>query len=95
MSRPPKRGGSDSRGGGGGPRKKGFFKRKSRKACEFCIDKKLKVDYKNVDLMRKYINERGKIKPRRATGACAKCQRKITTAVKRARNMALIPFTTD
>lgn len=80
---------------GGGRKKKGFFRGRSRKVCEFCVDKNLDIDYKNVDMMRKYINDRGKIKPRRATGCCAKHQRKVTTQVKRAREVALIPFTND
>ncbi|HOO55232.1 MAG TPA: 30S ribosomal protein S18 [bacterium] len=77
------------------PRKKGFYRRRARKVCEFCVDKDLVIDYKNVDMMRKYITDRGKIKPRRMTGACAKHQRKITLHVKRAREMALIPYTKD
>jgi len=81
--------------GGGGRKKKGFFRGRSRKVCEFCVDKNLTIDYKNIDMMRKYINDRGKIKPRRATGCCAKHQRKVTTQVKRAREVALIPYTTD
>jgi len=76
-------------------KKKGFYRGKSRKVCEFCVEKKLDIDYKNLDLMNKYINDRGKVKPRRATGACAKHQRKITTEIKRAREMALIPYTRD
>lgn len=77
------------------PMKKGFYKRKSRKTCEFCIEKELKADYKDLSLINKYITERGKIKPRRATGCCAKHQRKITAAVKVAREMALIPYARD
>jgi small subunit ribosomal protein S18 len=84
-----------SRGGRREPKKKGFYKRKTRKACEFCIERGLEADYKNLELINKYINERGKIKPRRATGCCAKHQRKITVEVKRAREMALIPYTYD
>ena len=83
------------RGGRRDGRKKGFYKRKARKACEFCIDKNATMDYKNVGLLTKYINERGKIRPRRATGCCARHQRKVTTAIKRAREMALIPYTYD
>lgn len=78
-------------------KKKGFYKRKARKACEFCIDRNLLLgpDYKNVELLFKYTNERGKIRPRRATGCCARHQRKVTTAIKRAREMALLAYTRD
>ncbi len=76
-------------------KKKGFFRAKSKKVCEFCVDKSLRINYKNLDQMHKYITDRGKIKPRRATGACALHQRKITEQVKIAREMALIPYTTD
>ncbi|MEW6202903.1 MAG: 30S ribosomal protein S18 [bacterium] len=65
------------------------------KACEFCIDKKLEADYKNVALLEKYISDRGKIKPRRMTGCCAKHQRKVANEIKRAREMALVPYTLD
>lgn len=76
-------------------KKKGFFRRCSRKVCEFCVDKDLAIDYKNADQMNKYITDRGKIKPRRMSGCCAKHQRKLTTQLKRAREMALIPYTRD
>lgn len=82
-----------------GPRKekrgRPFGPRRSRKVCEFCVDKGLTPEYKNVQMMEKYITDRGKIKPRRMTGACAKHQRKITVAVKRAREMALVPYARD
>ena len=58
-----------------------------------CANKELVLDYKNYDQMKKFINEKGKILPRRATGACAKHQREITTAVKRARHIAILPYT--
>jgi len=67
------------------------FKRR-RKVCEFCERKDEAVDYKDVATLRKYISERGKILPRRATGTCAKHQRKVTEAIKRARNVALLPY---
>lgn len=76
-------------------KKRGFYRGRSRKVCEFCVDKDLPIDYKNIDMMNKYITDRGKIKPRRMTGACAKHQRKITVQVKRAREIALIPYTRD
>jgi small subunit ribosomal protein S18 len=63
------------------------------KNCQFCADKTLAIDYKKVDLMRRYITEDGKIRPRRQTGACAKHQRVVAAAVKQARQIALIPFT--
>lgn len=76
-------------------KKKGFYKRKARKSCEFCIDKNTGPDYKSVELLHKYVNERGKIRPRRATGCCARHQRKVTTAIKRAREMALLAYSRD
>lgn len=63
--------------------------------CQFCADKSLIIDYKQTDLLRRYVNESGKIRPRRETGACARHQRKVATAVKRARHMALLPFAAD
>lgn len=63
------------------------------KFCQFCADKTLTIDYKKVDLLRKYITEEGSIRPRRQTGACAKHQRAIATAIKQARQIALLPFT--
>lgn len=70
------------------------FKRK-KKVCYFCENKLDSVDYKDVKLLRKYISERFKILPRRATGTCAKHQRAVTNAVKIARNIALLPYTTE
>ena len=64
-----------------------------KKACPLCSDKNLVLDYKNPDQLKKFVNERGKILPRRTTGACAKHQRDITTAVKRARHIAILPYT--
>ena len=66
------------------------FYRKKKKICQMCAGKS--VDYKDVAIINKYINEKGKIMPRRMTGACAKHQRHIATQVKYARHMALIPF---
>ena len=68
------------------------FKKIRKKACPLCADKTIVLDYKNPDQLRKFINERGKILPRRATGACSKHQRDITTAVNRGRNIALLPY---
>ncbi|MCX7827588.1 MAG: 30S ribosomal protein S18 [Thermanaerothrix sp.] len=71
-------------------------RRKRRpKVCHFCVDKVEKVDYKEFDKLRKYVTERGKIVPRRVTGTCAKHQRQLTRAIKRARILALLPFTAD
>ncbi|NSW51999.1 MAG: 30S ribosomal protein S18 [Anaerolineae bacterium] len=63
------------------------------KVCQFCTDEAVKIDYKDTDLLRRYINEDGKIRPRRQTGTCAKHQRAIAREVKRARHIALLPFT--
>jgi small subunit ribosomal protein S18 len=62
------------------------------KICQFCADKNLKIDYKNVDMLRRYVTEDGKIRPRRQTGNCAKHQRELAGAVKRARHIALLPY---
>ena len=66
-----------------------------RKVCQFCADKSIIIDYKDVDRLQNFVTERGKILPRRITGTCAKHQRQITTAVKRARIVALLPYTAD
>lgn len=63
-----------------------------RKVCIFCVDKIKYVDYKDVNRLRRYLSDRAKIEPRRKSGVCAKHQRKLTTALKRARHMALLPF---
>ena len=68
-----------------------FYRRK--KVCQMCAGKT--VDYKDVAIVSKYINEKGKILPRRATGTCAKHQRQLTTAIKRARQIALLPFVAE
>jgi len=64
-----------------------------RKFCKFCADTSMHIDHKNPDLLKQFITERYKILPSRVTGTCAKHQRGITTAIKRARNLALLPFT--
>ena len=66
-----------------------------RKVCQFCADKDKKIDYKDAETLKKYITERGKILPRRVTGTCAMHQRAVTTAVKRARTVALLPYVAD
>ena len=67
--------------------------KKRKKVCPLCKDKNLVLDYKNPEQLKKFINEKGKILPRRTTGACAKHQRDITIAVKRARHIAVLPYT--
>lgn len=69
--------------------------RSRKKVCAFCADKSKKIDYKDTNTLKKFISDRGKILPRRVTGACAKHQRKVTTAVKRARQIALLPYSAD
>lgn len=70
--------------------------RKARKkVCGFCVDKVENIDYKDIARLRRYMSERGKILPRRVTGTCAKHQRELTTAIKRARHVALMPYTSD
>ena len=98
--RPPEGGGAPSgprperqerprrRGGGGGG---GRFGR--RRVCSFCVDKAESIDYKDPGKLRRFISDRGKIEPRRKTGTCARHQRMLTTALKRARHVALLPFT--
>jgi small subunit ribosomal protein S18 len=81
--RPPRREGS------GGPRKQ-YFRR--RKVCKFCEEKIDVIDYKDVRLIGEFVSERGKILPRRLTGTCSIHQRALSDAIKRARNIALLPF---
>src|SRR3981081_887534 len=86
------RGAREDRGGrymdrGGG---RGFGR---RKVCRYCADKNLKVDYKNAADLKYFVTERGKIVPRRISGNCAKHQREVATAIKRGRNLALLPYT--
>ncbi len=81
------RGGERDRAGGGR-----FFQR--RRVCRFCADK-VGIDYKDAALLRNYLTERGKIIPRRISGNCARHQRLVTTSIKRARTVALLPFTEE
>ena len=69
--------------------------RKRKKVCAFCVDKVTSIDYKDTAKLRRYLSERGKILPRRTTGTCAAHQRDLTTAIKRARQIALLPFVTE
>ncbi|BFN37969.1 30S ribosomal protein S18 [Fidelibacter multiformis] len=70
-----------------------FISRK--KVCKFCENKKFSIDYKDYKTLRRFITEQGKIIPRRVTGTCAKHQRELVTAIKRARNIALLPYSYD
>lgn len=70
-------------------------RRPRRKVCSFCVDKVEPIDYKDVAKLRRFVTERGKILPRRISGNCAKHQRQVTVAIKRARNIALLPFTAE
>ncbi|MCD6297832.1 MAG: 30S ribosomal protein S18 [Deltaproteobacteria bacterium] len=81
---------------GSGNQNRGRFKRTyhRRKVCRFCADSNLDIDYKDPRTLRYFTTERGKITPRRISGNCAKHQRILTVAIKRARNMALLPYTT-
>lgn len=66
-----------------------------KKVCQFCADKVTDIDYKDVAKLRRYVSERAKILPRRITGTCAKHQRQLTIAIKRARHIALLPFSAE
>ena len=79
---------SEQRGGRGPHRGR-------RKVCSFCVDRVAHIDYKDISRLRKYMSERAKIIPRRVTGTCAKHQRELTIAIKRARHVALLPYTSD
>lgn len=84
--RPPRR---DGRGEGRG----GRDFRSRRKVCAFCVDKSRIIDYKDASRLRRFLSDRAKIEPRRKTGVCAKHQRRLSTALKRARFLALLPYT--
>ena len=71
------------------------FRKQRKKVCVLCSDKDFELDYKNIDQLKKFVNEKGKILPRRTTGACAKHQRDITLAIKRARHIAILPYAQD
>lgn len=79
--------------GKSGPPKKRYVPR--RKLCAFCVDKVETIDYKEADKLRRYLSDRGKIEPRRRTGTCARHQRALSAALKRARHIALLPYTTE
>ena len=84
------RGRSQQRRGG-----RRWFRRGRRKHCVFCADKSIVIDYKQVDMLRGFMTDRGKIQPRRRTGTCAKHQRQLATAIKRARHLAMLPFVVE
>jgi small subunit ribosomal protein S18 len=94
---PPREGRSGPPGGPGGPGgrrgKRQYFRKK--KVCRFCVDKVDFIDYKKVEMLQPFVQDRGKILPRRMTGTCSKHQRWLGVAVKRARNIALLPFATE
>ena len=87
------RGKKDDKSKGEGRPRGGFFRR--RRVCKFCIEKIDYLNYKDVRLLTPFIPERGKIQPRRISGTCAMHQRKLQTAIARARQLALIPYVTD
>ena len=84
---------SEDRGDRAARRPRG--RRPRRKVCQFCVDKVEHIDYKEIARLRRYINERGKILPRRMSGNCAKHQRQLSIAIKRARHVALLPYTAE
>jgi small subunit ribosomal protein S18 len=85
--------GGDKKDGKDAPRRGGFFRR--RRVCKFCAEKIDYINYKDVRLLAPFLPERGKIQPRRISGTCAMHQRKLQTAIKRARQLALVPYVTD
>ena len=87
------RGGRSGARRSGGPRRR-FFRRRVKK-CAFCSDETLEIDYKQPDLLWRYLTDRGKIRPRRQTGTCAKHQRQLAMAIKRARHLAMLPFVAE
>jgi small subunit ribosomal protein S18 len=97
-SGPPREGGREGGrpgGGPGGPRrgKRQFFRKK--KVCRFCVEKIDFIDYKRVEMLQPFLQDRGKVLPRRMTGTCSRHQRWLGVAIKRARNIALLPFATE
>ena len=93
---PRPQGGGPGGGRPGGPAKRGkrSFVRK-KKVCRFCVDKVDYIDYKKAEVLLQFVQERGKILPRRITGTCSRHQRWLTVAIKRAQNIALLPFATE
>ena len=93
--RKQERNGGGGGGGGRGDERGGGFRRRAgrRKVCRFCADKESKIDYKDARGLGNYLTERGKIIPSRITGTCSRHQRQLTAAIKRARTVALLPYT--
>jgi len=88
--------GPRSSGGPQGARpRRDFRSYNRRKVCAFCVDRVTEIDYKDLGRLRRYVSERGKIEPRRKTGTCSKHQRRLTMALKRARVLALLPYTPE
>lgn len=81
------------RGGSDRPGRPRF--RKKRRVCKFCVNKKDTLNYQNLDILRRFVTDRGKIAPRRISGCCAKHQRVVAQAIKRARQMGLVPYSLD
>lgn len=73
----------------------GRSRRTRKKVCAFCLDKANQIDYKDIAKLKRYMSERSKIVPRRVTGTCARHQRQLTIAIKRARHLALLPYVSD
>ena len=99
-SRPytPRSGQARTQRGPGGGRNAGYnrqFRRRLKKVCQFCKEGSKGIDYKRVDALRRFITERGNIRSRRKVGSCAKHQRQLAVAIKRARHLALLPYTAD
>ena len=84
---------SQGPGGGGRRPKRQFFRKK--KVCRFCTDRVDFIDYKKADVLRQFVQDRGKLLPRRITGTCSRHQRWLGEAIKRARNIALLPFASE
>lgn len=104
--RPSYSGGRRSGGGGGGGYdndreddrrggRGGRFQQRRRRVCAFCLEKTERIDYKDLGLLRRYVSEQGKIRSRRKGGTCARHQRMLATAIKRARHIALLPYTSE
>jgi small subunit ribosomal protein S18 len=91
-ARPSGRGGRKGSPRPGGPRRQ-YYRR--RKVCKFCSEKIDVIDYKDVKLIGQFVSDRGKILPRRLTGTCSRHQHRLTTAIKRARNIAFLPFAAE
>jgi len=92
MPRDPKKGREKDRKGGRADKKGAWMRKPRTKVCPFCKEKAEWVDYKDTQLLRKFLSDRGKIRARRVTGACTQHQRDIAAAIKNAREMALLPY---